>query len=69
MALDHVFNYFGCYDKTSFYVVACQGNEPSALSQLKSRIGNFGRIGNAAWHKEVCHAEVVRCSPDETRTS
>jgi SMI1 / KNR4 family (SUKH-1) len=29
MALDNVFQYFGKYDKRSFYVVACQGNEPS----------------------------------------
>ena len=44
-------------------------NPTSALSQLKSRIGNFGRISDAAWHKEVCHAEVVRGSVDEARTS
>src|SRR5438552_17516985 len=43
--------------------------DTSALSQLRSRIGNFGRIGDAAWHKEVCHAEVVCRSPDEARTS
>src|SRR5215470_10781942 len=41
----------------------------SALSRLKSRIGNLGRIGDAAWHKEVCHAEVVYRSTDEARTS
>lgn len=29
MALDDVFNYFGHYDKRTFQVVACQGNEPS----------------------------------------
>jgi hypothetical protein len=41
----------------------------SALSQLKSRLGNFGRNGDSAWHKEVCHAEVVYRSTDEARTS
>src|ERR1700736_1522980 len=41
----------------------------SALSQLKSRIGILGRIGDSAWHKEVCHAEVVRCATGEARTS
>src|SRR5262249_37865874 len=41
----------------------------SALSLLKSRIGIFGRIGDAAWHKEVCHAEVVYRAADEARTS
>jgi hypothetical protein len=29
MALSDIFDYFGHYDKRSFYVVACQGNEPS----------------------------------------
>lgn len=29
MSLDNVFNYFGHYDKRTFQVVACQGNEPS----------------------------------------
>jgi hypothetical protein len=29
MALDEVFNYFQRYDKQTFQVVACQGNEPS----------------------------------------
>jgi len=29
MALDDIFSYFGHYNKGSFYLVACQGNEPS----------------------------------------
>jgi len=29
MALDDIFSYFGHYDKGSFDVVACQGNEPT----------------------------------------
>src|ERR1700730_13754486 len=41
---------------------------PSALSRLKCRVGKFRRIGHAAWHKEVCHAEVVRGAADGSRT-
>ena len=40
----------------------------SALAQLKSRVGNSRRISDAGWHKEVCHAKVVRRSTDEART-
>jgi len=29
MGLDEVFDYFRSYDKSSFHVVACQGNEPT----------------------------------------
>lgn len=29
MALEEIFEYFGHYDKRSFQVVACQGNEPT----------------------------------------
>src|SRR6185436_9830569 len=38
--------------------------QTSALSQLKSRVGKVGRIGDSAWHKEVCHAEKVRRATD-----
>ena len=31
MALDDVYGYFRNYDKKSFYVVACQGNEPTEV--------------------------------------
>jgi len=41
----------------------------SALSQLKSRIGNFERISDSVWHQEVCHAEVVYRATHEARTS
>src|SRR5712692_3259806 len=39
----------------------------SALSQLKVRVARFGRIGDSAWHKEVCHAEEVRRTADGSR--
>ena len=29
MALSEIFDYFRSYDKASFYVVACKGNEPN----------------------------------------
>jgi hypothetical protein len=41
--------------------------QPSALSQLKFRVGKFGQIGDAAWHKEVCHAEDVCGALDGSR--
>ncbi len=34
-----------------------EGKDASALSRLKCRVGKFRRIGDPAWHKEVCHAE------------
>src|SRR5262249_19321487 len=45
------------------------GGGTSALSQIKSRVGISGRIGEAAWHKGVCHAEGLCRSTDEARTS
>ena len=35
MSLEQVFDYFRKYDKTSFYVASCKGNEPSELELTK----------------------------------
>src|SRR5271157_3931354 len=42
-------------------------NTSSALSRLKCRVGKFRRIGDPAWHKEVCHAENLHSAPDGSR--
>ena len=41
MALDDIYNYFRHYDAKSFYVVACQGNEPSEadLAAFEASVG------------------------------
>jgi hypothetical protein len=42
--------------------------QASASSRLKCRIGRFIRIGDPAWHKEVCHAEAVCRATDGSGT-
>ena len=53
---------------TSRGAITSSALHPSALSELESGVGSLLGAGDAAWHKEVCHAEEVYRSAYGGRT-
>lgn len=49
----------------SFELISPTGIQglPDKYNVLSLGVGQFPEMANTTWHKEVCHAEKVYCSP------